>query len=621
MRAKQFRGEKKEERVSEKKGPRKYYVNPWILDLDIEGCFNNIKHDWLMANTPIPRGYKGVFEKILKSPTINIEEEKEEVKDVEEGSIEEGIIKSKGIPQGGIISPILMNWTLDGMEELIKKLCENEITESHGHRSFYYPEGKKEFVDKTKGVPKKRSREEYGARNKGWIVRYADDMIIGINNPEMVDKIQERIEEFLKERGLKISKEKSRKLKWAVGRQVDFLSWTFHFVKPIRRNWIIKAPRKAIGKRNDRLGLYVYPSRKATKRLKEKVKDLTSISRTNINIPQEIADLNLVLKGWSEYYVPGGKQTDLRVYLDNYIWKRTKKFVFNKFRKASQTNMMSRYFKTETGKWTSLNQKRDGYPYTQVLILRKNGCDFDWPALCPKRKLLNNSAISNPEGYVERQILIGKIRGQIREKLYGKQEGKCAMCNNQLIDWEDFVSFEDLKAMESDKSAITEKEMVEEKKLQEIWEDRDREVRELETTDEMITKNLGKMDGESIGFDYEKKWYQGLDVDHKIPKRIGGMNANLARILEDESNLQLVHKACHKGKYKEDMKKSKEIITRMEETLKEVDEARKRERVLKELLRDQDIQGFMREKSERTYRLIKGWIKTGNESNEDETTK
>lgn len=503
---------------------KKYDVNLWVLNLEIEKCFDNIDHNWLMANTPIPEGYKNVFDKILKSPVLKMNEKN--------SNINKKIVRNKGLPLGGIISPILMNWTLDGIEKLVKGLCKNKIIEFH---EYYYFKSKK------------KKRRVYGIKNNGWVVRYGDNIII-ISNSKLIYKIELSINEFLKKRGLNILREKSRKFKWTIGKKFDFLGWTFHFVKSIKKNWMITEPKKTDGQLNNYFKLYVYPSRESISRLKKIVKDLTSISRTGVSVFKEISDLNFLVKSWSAYYEPGGKQSVLRSGLDYYIWKRTKKFLYNKFKKVYLTKFISYYLKTKEGKWTSLNQKKSGILYNQVISLRKNRGNCKWSLLCPNKKLLNNSAIANPEGYIKRELFLIKLfRDRLKEKLYEKQKGKCTLCNNHLINWENFVSFGNLNVMETEqqKTVITLLKIRFHKKIQTFLKNQ----KYLNIISDIIKRKFEEFGRVSIGFDFSKKWYQELKLDHKIPKNLKKLNTNLVNTLEDKSNLQLVHKKCYKYKF------------------------------------------------------------------------
>jgi len=73
----------------------------WILDFDIRGCFDHISHEWLIENIPMD---KRILRKFLKAGFIY----EDKLYPMDEGT-----------PQGGTISPILANMTLNGMEEII----------------------------------------------------------------------------------------------------------------------------------------------------------------------------------------------------------------------------------------------------------------------------------------------------------------------------------------------------------------------------------------------------------------------------------------------------------------------------------------------------------------------
>jgi len=126
----------------------------WVFEADITGCYDNISHQWMLANLPMD---KVVLKKWLKV-----------------GYVEDGILypTRKGTPQGGIASPTLANMTLDGLEEAIHK-----------------------------AVPR-RSRVNF--------VRYADDFIVtGKSKRILEENIKPVIESFLAERGLALSQEKT----------------------------------------------------------------------------------------------------------------------------------------------------------------------------------------------------------------------------------------------------------------------------------------------------------------------------------------------------------------------------------------------------------------------------
>ena len=73
----------------------------WVLEGDIKGCFDNISHQWLIDNIPMD---KSILKQFLKAGYV----------------FERQLFSTEaGTPQGGIISPILANITLDGIEKLL----------------------------------------------------------------------------------------------------------------------------------------------------------------------------------------------------------------------------------------------------------------------------------------------------------------------------------------------------------------------------------------------------------------------------------------------------------------------------------------------------------------------
>ncbi|WNB77769.1 reverse transcriptase domain-containing protein [Methylomonas koyamae] len=80
---------------------RKFCVQ-WILEGDIQACFDQISHDWLLKHVPMD---KVILEKWLKAGYV----ERAKLYPTEAGT-----------PQGGICSPVLANLTLDGLERALK---------------------------------------------------------------------------------------------------------------------------------------------------------------------------------------------------------------------------------------------------------------------------------------------------------------------------------------------------------------------------------------------------------------------------------------------------------------------------------------------------------------------
>jgi len=203
----------------------------WVLDADITGFFDNINHAWLLNHVPMDRR---VLRKWLKS-----------------GVVDEGQLHrtEEGTPQGGIISPVLANITLDGLERGLAQFLKTEL-----------------------GFRKATSA-------KVNLVRYADDFVVTGSSKELLETIvRPWIVEFLRERGLTLSDEKTKIVHIDEG--FDFLGWNF---------------RKYAEK------LLIKPSKKNVKAFYAKVKEIirSSLSRPKYEL---IRHLNPVLKGWAQYH-------------------------------------------------------------------------------------------------------------------------------------------------------------------------------------------------------------------------------------------------------------------------------------------------------------------------------
>jgi RNA-directed DNA polymerase len=132
----------------------------WVLEADIKGCFDNISHQWILQHIPLN---KKVLNQWLKAGYM----EKKHWFPTESGT-----------PQGGIISPIIANMVLDGLEEVINL---------HAHH-------------KPSSNPFKIN-----------FVRYADDCVVTCSNSEYLEReIKPLISKFLADRGLELSEEKPR---------------------------------------------------------------------------------------------------------------------------------------------------------------------------------------------------------------------------------------------------------------------------------------------------------------------------------------------------------------------------------------------------------------------------
>ena len=136
-------------------------ASEWILEGDIQACFDKINHEWLMQN--VPMGDKHILRAWLKAGYRHA------------GAFHNTV---EGTPQGGIISPTLANITLDGLERRLAPWTSRSTTKSRQAKVHY--------------------------------VRYADDFIItGSSKELLVNEILPVATAFFAERGLTLSPEKT----------------------------------------------------------------------------------------------------------------------------------------------------------------------------------------------------------------------------------------------------------------------------------------------------------------------------------------------------------------------------------------------------------------------------
>ena len=166
---------------------------------------------------------KNQMDRLIKESKIKTESPLEVVKG-KYYLLEKKETRHKGIPQGGIISPLLMNWTLDGLYDNIRDNA-YVIDKSYGKG-----EPKQTFLDKSKlekfrSLYPDKTREELLQDKKLevykqsqtsisiFFYRFADDFIAGTNNEESMNNIKKGIASFLAERGLELSEEKTKTFK------------------------------------------------------------------------------------------------------------------------------------------------------------------------------------------------------------------------------------------------------------------------------------------------------------------------------------------------------------------------------------------------------------------------
>lgn len=204
------------------------YAPQWIFEGDIRACFDRISHDWLVAHIPME---KRILQQWLKAGYI----EKHSLHPTDEGS-----------PQGGPISPVLANLTLNGLETRLRE----RFPQTHQK-----------------------------SQTKVNLVRFADDFIVTGASKELLEReVQPLVEQFMRERGLELSPEKTTITHIAEG--FDFLGQNV---------------RKYDGK------LLIKPSKKSVKALLDKVRKVVQTHK-QAKTGNLILQLNSLIRGWAQYH-------------------------------------------------------------------------------------------------------------------------------------------------------------------------------------------------------------------------------------------------------------------------------------------------------------------------------
>jgi len=336
----------------------------WILEGDIRGCFDEISHNWLETHLPTD---KEILRKWLKA-----------------GFVEKGVLfpSEKGTPQGSIISPTMSNMTLDGLEMAIDKAAKVK----HWGRK----------------LPKRRINP-----NHIHLIRYADDFLITCSDRNMLEHtIQPAITEFLSQRGLELSEEKT--FITHIDQGFDFLGQNI---------------RKYSGK------LLIKPSEKNVKVFLDKVRVAIKERRSApaISVVQKLAPM---IRGWAMYHRHiVAKDTFGKV--DNEIWKMLWKWACRRHGNKSRMWIKQRYFMRHQGQdWTFFAKDKDGkletiFKASNVKIQRH-----------PKIRATANPYDKEEETYFEQRIenqMFNKLEGKrMLRYLYDRQKGCCSVCGCKI---------------------------------------------------------------------------------------------------------------------------------------------------------------------------------------------
>jgi RNA-directed DNA polymerase len=336
----------------------------WVLDADLTAAFDKISHPFLLEQL-------GGFP----------------ARDMIAGWLKAGVFEAgkgfapteEGTPQGGIISPCLLNVALHGLEE------------AAGVR--YYETGT-------------RARAGRVREDSPVAVRYADDFAVCCRSRRQAEHVREALAEWLARRGLALNDDKTRVV--SVDQGFDFLGWNFR--RYPGGKLLIKPSKAAVRKHRQRLAA-------ETRRLR------------GANARAVIAALNPVIRGWTAYH-RGMVSNRVFSSLGHYTWQLTYKWARWRHPNKGARWTISRYYgkfcPSRNDKWVFGDRDTGAY------LLR-----HEWTGIRRHVMVKGRSSPDDPDlaGYWEnRRRKHGPPLDTVTGALLARQGNQCPHCGSPLID-------------------------------------------------------------------------------------------------------------------------------------------------------------------------------------------
>ena len=335
-----------------------------IWEADIQGCFDNISYEWLMEHIPME---KGMLQQWLKAGYIDRKVYYE---------------TREGTPQGAPVSPVLANLTLDGLEATIRG-----------------------------GATRIRQRQLH-------LVRFADDFVVlGRDQALLENDVKPKVENFLAERGLQLSAQKTRLTHIETG--FDFLGQNV---------------RKYKGK------LLIKPAKKNIKAFLSKIRKIIKTHR-HLSAGQLITKLNPLIRGWANFHrhVVSKKVFS---YIDDQIFRALWRWAKRRHHNKSSRWIFAKYFQSQHSHRNGFygqGKRKDGKKRRLYLVKAAD---------TPIQRHVKVKAEANPydpawERYFEKRLEV-KMATALKGKrtllhLWQSQDGNCPVCQTKITEatgWE-----------------------------------------------------------------------------------------------------------------------------------------------------------------------------------------
>ncbi|MGW9032993.1 group II intron reverse transcriptase/maturase [Streptomyces sp. NPDC055722] len=334
----------------------------WVLDADLAAAFDRIDHDRLLAEVgTFPA--RGAIRQWLKA-----------------GVVERGRFTptEEGTPQGGLISPALLNVALHGMET------------AAGVR--YYPSGHRQAGETMPDAPV--------------LVRYADDLVALCHNRQQAEQVKARLAQWLAPRGLVFNEDKTRIVHAETG--FDFLGFN---VRRYRQGKLLIKPSAAA-------------VRRIRARLRTEIRALRGADTGAV-----LHAVNPIVRGWAAYYRTV-VSSEVFSALDSYLWRLTYRWAVRRHPNKPRHWVTARYF----GRFNTARQDR------WVFGDRDSGAylvKFAWTRIRRHQLVKGSASPDDPllaDYWAERRRRNAPLpvdRATLR--LLQAQKGRCPGCGQLLL--------------------------------------------------------------------------------------------------------------------------------------------------------------------------------------------
>ena len=335
----------------------------WILEGDIKSCFDKISHEWLLAHIPME---KAMLKKWLKA-----------------GYRDRGVLypTKEGTPQGGCISPVIANMTLDGLETRLQEAFPQEVKRKDGRYA-----------------------------SKVHLIRFADDFVItGRSKEQLENEVKPLVEQFMRERGLQLSPEKT---------VITHIEEGFDFLGQNIRKY----------KTGKRYKLLIKPSQKNIHTFLEKIRAIVKANKA-LSAGKLIRKLNPLIRGWALYHQHVvSKETFTTI--DDVIHRLVRQWTKRRHPQKADAWTAKKYFKTVgENKWVFYGTIEEQTHYLTDA------------AHIPIKRHIKIRGEANPydptwENYYEKRLdvkMVDTHKGkQWLIHLWKEQGGLCPICHQKI---------------------------------------------------------------------------------------------------------------------------------------------------------------------------------------------